>query len=377
MAVSSTAVHVAIKLVLGGINYLFCKLALDLLRGEDNAAKPGLLTLSAFLSLFIVGLPLYAQEVKTRRAEARKDGIAPASFYTWTSHALCFIPGIFEFIALYLSMSGNSILPATIMVFMKATRVLWSALLSIFFLGRKLYGYHWVGVALTFVGLFPIIWVQAQTGQSNDADTIKTAMALASVFACEFFRAIRVILEENLMKEKHYSPEFVQYAEGYSGLILSILALILLHAVGWENSIESMELLATKPWGTTFFVLHTLAHGLVNFSSNVVTKLLSSVHNAIISEMRIIVVWGPEFLIGALTAGYALKKPLGKVFTPLYLVDIPGFMIITASAFIYSGKLKVPMSCLYPKESIVGIKDVEKVASPTTNDCCSEKACTH
>ena len=258
MAVSTTSVHIAIKLVLGGINYLFCKLALDLLRGEDNAARPGLMTLSTFLSLFIVGLPLYANEVKTRRAAARNEGIAPTSFYTWTSHALCFIPGLFEFIAVYLSMSGNSILPATIMVFMKATRVLWSALLSIFYLGRKLYGYHWVGVALTFIGLFPIIWVQAQTGKSssNDADaTMKQSMALAAVFACEFFRAIRVILEESLLKEKHYSPEFVQYAEGYSGLILSFLALILLHAIGWENSVESMELLATKPWGTFFFVL--------------------------------------------------------------------------------------------------------------------------
>ena len=349
MAISATAFHVTIKLIIGAINYLFCKLALDLLRGEEDAPKPGLMTLSVFLSLFLVAIPIYVSEVKTRPADATKTGKAPDALYTWTSHAFCITPTIFEFIATYLSMSGNSSLPATIMLFMKATRVLWSALLSILFLKSKLYGYHWVGIALSFIGLLPIIWVQAQTSRSNDADTFKTSIALASVFACEFFEAVRGIFEENLIKDKQFSPALVQYVEGYCGVILSIALLIILHTVGYEDSIETITLLSTKPWGTAFFILHTICCGLVNYSSNILTKLLSSVHNAIISQVRIIVVWGPEFVIGGVTAGFA--RPLGRSFSPIYLCDIPGFLILAASAFVYSGKMRLPISCLYPQHS--------------------------
>jgi len=380
MAVSSLTIHVIVKLVLGGLNYIFCKAALDLL-AEGDMTKPGIMTLSAFFSLFIVGLPLYVQEIKTDRETARKENTVAVPRYSWGSHWLSIIPGVLEWIAMYLSMSANSYLPATIMVFMKATRVLWSALLTKYLLHRKLYGYHWLGVALTFVGLGPIILVQSMEVSNTNVSTATQVIAFACVFACEFFRAIRVILEERLLKEKEYSPEFVQYVEGYIGVILSILALVVLQFSGREDTMDSLEKLGSNGYALLFFTTHTIVHGLVNYSSNVVTKVLSSVHNAIISEMRIMIVWGPEFVIGWLYTAYNLHGILykGKKFCALKLVDIPGFIIIAASAFIYSGKLKVPMRSLYPEELVVVDKgnDIEKVASPTTNDCCSEKACTH
>jgi drug/metabolite transporter (DMT)-like permease len=370
----STRVHVINKLFLGGLNYLFCKFSLELLKGEDGKGKACLLTFSSFFSLFLIGLPIYGLETKQAKNAAKAEGAAPYSGSTWAMHALAAIPGVFEFIAVLLSMYANSFLPATIMVFMKATRVLWSALMSKYALGKVLYGYHWLGVALTFIGLAPIIMVQQITPKhEKDATQVQFMTAIAAVFLCEFFRAIRVILEEKLMKEKNYSCSFVQLVEGYTGLILTVIAMIVAQFQGWEDNTETLSVMKAKPLGCFFFVLHTLIHGTVNYSSNYVTKLLSSVHNAIISEMRIAVVWGPEFLIYLVTQHTSNK--IGKHWSYWHFLDIPGFLIIAASAFIYSGILKVKfMPSLYPALPATE-KDLEKVASPTTNDCCSEKAC--
>jgi drug/metabolite transporter (DMT)-like permease len=387
MVVSTKTLHIFNKLVLGGLHYLFVKGAIDLLKHDSvtgKEAKAGLMTFGAFFSLFIVALPVYVQEIKADRAAARKENLPAVDRYTWLSHGLTIIPGLLEWIAMYLSNRGNSVLPATIMVFMKATRVLWSALLSKFALKRALYGYHWLGVVLTFVGLAPVMAVEYMVTLDSKSSANDMIIPLACVIACEFFRAIRVILEERLLKDKGFSPAFVQYVEGYIGIVVSIVALIILqfatvegHPV--EDTMNSFQTLGSNGYCLSYFLVHCCIYGSINYSSNVVTKLLSSVHNAIISEMRIMVVWGPEFIVGWAYATYKLEGVLyeAKQFKWLKLIDIPGFIIIAASAFIYSGKLKVPISWLYPTETVVEVKDVEKVASPTTNDCCSEKACTH
>ena len=375
MAVSSTNIHVIIKLFLGGINYLFCKFSLDLLKVDDQK-RIGLMTLSNFMSLFLVGLPIYANELSTAKAASRKIGAAPYITSTWSDHGLAILPGFLEFVAVFLSMYANSYLPATIMVFMKATRVLWSALMSKYWLGRKLYGYHWFGVLLTFIGLVPIIYVQQATGdKKKGTGDNKAVFAFIAVALCEVFRAIRVTLEERLMKERNQSCAFVQYVEGYAGVILSIVLLVYRHCMDLEDSTRTLDIIAESKLGCLMLICHTIAHGVTNYSSNYVTKVLSSVHNAIISEMRIMVVWGPEFLIYLLTVN-RLAKPLGKEWNILNLIDIPGFIIIASSAFIYSGILRVPcMPSLYPKEVTESVKDIENVETLTAT--CSEGSFSH
>ena len=361
-----TAIHVFIKLVIGGFNYLFCKITLDAYKnraglGKDDYAlknKPAMMTISTFLSLFMVAIPIYIHEI---RKSSNKG-------YSLSLHGVLAIAGSLEMIAVYLSMFGNTILPASILVFFKATRVLWSALLSKYVLKRRLYMYHWVAVAMTFIGLVPIGIVQAYVGKKKDSSMAWQCVAFGMVFLCEFFRAVRIIIEERLMKEKGVSPGFVQFVEGYSGLILAITLAFVLHTAGAENLVDSISTLSVDGhWHIALWLsIHTVCHGLVNYSSTVVTKLLSSVHNAIISEMRILVVWLPEFIIF-----WIGLENYGKEWSFLCLLDLPGFAIIVASAFIYSGTLRLPFPFLYP-----AAQD-EKVVSPSTNDGHAHEHCDH
>ena len=363
-----TAYHVFIKLVIGGLNYLVCKLTLDSFKKEAHQeSKPGLMTLSTFLSLFFVALPLILSEYRERRAAGSIKG----GLYSWATHGTLAIAGTLEMVAVYLSMYGNTVLPASMLVFMKATRVLWSALLSKHILKRKLYGHHWVGVALTFIGLIPIAGVTIMHSKPKaDVPQWLQYAALAMVFFCEFFRAVRIIIEERLLKEKGVTPTFVQYVEGYSGLTLALILIAVLQGIGKENTADSFQAMGEHWPIMVLFGMHTLFHGLVNYSSTVVTKLMSSVHNAIISEMRIIVVWAPEFIIGAMYAigqGKDREAKYGKLFHLDYLFDIPGFAIVVASALIYNGTMKLPFKGLYPRET-------KETVSPSTQDGNLERA---
>ncbi len=119
-----------------------------------------------------------------------------------------------------------------------------------------------------------------------------------------------------------------------------------------EDLAHSGEVLIGKGSGkyaktaVVLFIWHTLLVGLVNYSSTVVTKRLSSVHNAIFSELRIFIVWIVEFILAII-----YNKEHGVAFHPLYLVEIIGFAIIVLSAFVYSGKYMIPFTnALYPQD---------------------------
>lgn len=377
--------HIISKVVIGGLNYLVVKLFLDMTlhkHAQGSQKKSALLTFSNFVSLVLLGLPLFWQELRQLRATGEKNP------YNLSANIALWLPGVLECLAVFMSMKGNEVLPASILVFMKATRVFWSALLTLFYLRRPVYKFMWLGVVLAAAGLLPIMLIAGPKKEAKALANGKTGenatgaemfVAGCMVALCELARAIRVILEEQQMKVHGRSPMFVQWVEGYIGLIVSTLLLVFVHfAVPDNNKFHedlgnSMDAIVGQAepeleyakCAVFLFIWHTVLVGLVNYSSNVVTHRLSSVHNAIFSEARIVVVWIPEFLLG---------KKFGYAFKPLYLLEIIGFAMIVLSAFVYSGKYKIPgTDFLYPKDHPLVSGNAPAVAKPGSPSTSSER----
>eukprot|EP00494_Astrolonche_serrata_P026108 UN26369 len=72
----------------------------------------------------------------------------------WKVYGLIGIPAFFDLVATTLSGIGLLWVDASVYQMLRGSLMIFSAILSIVFLGRKLKPYHWIGISITSVAIF-------------------------------------------------------------------------------------------------------------------------------------------------------------------------------------------------------------------------------
>lgn len=304
-----------------------------------------------------------------------KPGVTKVDKMTFVNMIL---PSLMEFIGQTMFMFGVMNIPMSLSLTLKGARVVFSALLLVVFLKRKLFAFHWTAIALTLVGIVVSSLKEIiEPSSSKKNDTTSVLIGIALVLGGEFIRSGRTVLEEKLMKKLKYDALLVVGLQGLYALVLSIPALFVANAI--QTSKGSLEDLTTT-WNQ--FTSSSIVLGIslttpitvpgLFISGAYVTKLMSAVHNALTTIITNSIVW----MLGIIV--FYIDSTRGEKLVPLSSVQLVGFFIVLFSSLMYDAIIRIPKIFFYPvdraaasgagssEKSVLGITSDTDLASEET-----------
>jgi len=220
---------------------------------------------------------------------------------------------------------------------LRGSVVIFTGLLSKFWLKRVLVGYHWAGMflvlaGLVFVGITGFLEGSGGSGASNPI------LGDAIIIAAQVIVATQMVLEEKILTKYPDVPVLCAVGwEGFFGMFYMLILATLFTFFGGTS---------LPPWNA-FDAIDQIYHnyeiGLVllgtvcsiaffNFSGLSVTKVMSATTRMVLDSIRTVVIWA--FCVFA-TKPYDSKEPLQTLtqYTPF---QVAGFVILLMGTFVYN-----------------------------------------
>jgi hypothetical protein len=262
--------------------------------------------------------------------------------YGGRSVALVAIPSALDMVSTVMSVFGAPWISLSLAFIFKGARVVFSALLTVIILKRRLYAHHWTGVVLCIAGLV----VAASSQLFSEPSTF---VGVLLVLGSEMFKGMRIVVEEKFMKDNHLDPCFLVGIEGlYGSLIFSITLIVVWLGIGgsdggsFENLGDTLFRISNSPGLIALFCIYPVITCVTSVVSAVVTRNLSAVHNGLISVLRVGILWVVELVLFYSLSDSLFGKQLGEPWTRYSALKLVGFLIVLFSTLLYDEDIRIP-----------------------------------
>lgn len=388
--ISKTTCYILGLLVFGSLNTLTTKIQFEMVSvGIDGESKhfqkPWFGTLTMFLGMCIVlvihfiNVAMRAKKVDEKRIHLLETGNSAnvesvPSF--WKAAKLISIPAILDLVATGFCFIGLLSVPASVSQLMRASMIIFSAILSVTFLKRKLLGYHWFGVflctlAIALVGYANMMAANTESGPVDPHRPSQSMVlfGMALIVLGQIVQASQVVFEEKLLRGYSIEPFHIVGMEGCVGTIAMILIVFpILYLVPGndagntaENLIDTFAMLQNSRSLQYLVLLYIFSVFTYNMSGILVTYALSAVHRTMLEASRTAVIWIIDLVIHywiAPTSSY------GEVWTVWSWLQLAGFGVLILGQSVYSEIIKVPGFYYPPRPIVAKIESIQ--ASPAS-----------
>lgn len=341
--------HVALvvgMLVTGSTNTLSKKLAYDsTARGLDGTVKkwdkPWTCTLVMFLGEAMCML-FFLNRVRASRSRGKRKGLETEPLLDVATHAsmnsaggdggaavggrrasadhthvegtvpsasswcVCLLPALCDVGGTTVSGIGLLFTSASVFQMLRGSIIVFAALLSVAFLDRKLYAFHWSGLFLTVVGI-SVVGVSSYmhaSGSNKPGGGHLEMLGNVLVIGSQLLSAVQMVVEEKYLKGRNLPSEFVVGAEGCFGVLLMVFIMlpITYFLPGkdgdgvHENAIDAFVMLGNNMGLLITVLLYWCSIAFYNFFGLSVAKSLSSVHRTLIDACRTTLVWSIDIV---------------------------------------------------------------------------------
>jgi drug/metabolite transporter (DMT)-like permease len=299
----------------------------------------------------------------------KEDPSAPNP--SWKTIKGVWLPSVLDLLNTILGNVGLLWVSPSIYQMTRGSVVIFSALLSVKWLGRTLRSFHYwailmVIVAVVLVGLAGIEATKdgdddgscgddddGGGGGGDDDDSGgagNVIMGLLFIVAAQAVTAVQFITEEEFMNEfkaTKLDPVALVGFEGLWGLVyFAVIAPIMTYtppsdeaiSIVWhEDFNDTFVQLSNSPTIVWLCVGYFVTILMYNVSANVVTKVLSAVVRSILEACRTLGVW-----MVSLIFFYVGQKCIGEEWTNWSLLELFGFVVLIAGTFSYKALIKLP-----------------------------------
>jgi drug/metabolite transporter (DMT)-like permease len=219
---------------------------------------------------------------------------------------------------------------AAVVQMMRSTKLLVTFFVSIKILERKQHFHHYVGVFVTFSGLFFV--VLASLGHSKHHGKLEghkdqAGFALFLCVCAEIMNSGLYLYQDVITKRYDVQPIELVGKMGIIGICLSAIALCVLNPLSLESTPKALEKLSDSGTLVVTILVYVLCAAMFELSSVSVSKEGSAVHRAMIDVSRSALIWGIELSLNWIS------------FKILHLL---GFILIITGTLVYNGLLTVP-----------------------------------
>lgn len=339
---------------------------------EVTFSKPWFVTLNMLAGMLFVGLVDKCWRALRRSPTVRSD-IGMHEMFLEKSHMLkpsyeqkvmiIAIPAALDMFGVALLSVGMMYLPASIWQMLRGGSIIFCGILSVLFLKRKLYAYHWLGIFLCLCGL-GIVGLSSVLTSDDDDDVADLVFGMGVVLAGQAVQAGQVIAEEYLMKDIDIPAMQIVGWEGFWGTLLMIVVVYPVlwflqgsdhgHVEDWQDTLAMLTHSPTLMWLVALYVFSCATY---NASGISVTGVLSGTHRQMIDASRTSVIW----IVGLTVHLIKPDAQLGEEWTNYSYLQLVGFFILLMGQSIYSGLLIIPK--LYREPTHVDMKQFDTPGS--------------
>jgi drug/metabolite transporter (DMT)-like permease len=385
--ISKTTAYIVGLLVFGSLNTLTTKIQFELAsRGIDGEKKhfkkPWFGTLTMFLGMCIVLVIHFINVLIRQRPQKTKDmevhllqsgkdnGLKHATF--WQASKLIAIPAILDLIATALCFVGILFNSASVFQMLRGSMIIFSTILSVVFLRKKLHAYHWTGVALCCAAIVLVSYSNMMATVGSAASSIpqsKVIFGMVLIVVGQVIQASQVVIEEKLLRGyTGIEPFQIVGMEGVWGTLAMLLiffpALYLIAGSDTgscqENLLDTIVMMQNNKGLQYLVLLYVFSVFTYNMSGILVTYALSSVHRTMLEASRTAVIWIIDLVIH-----YWIypSSSFGEQWTSWSWLQLAGFGLLILGQSVYSELVRVP-GLFYPPRPIVAIESIQ--ASPAS-----------
>lgn len=257
-------------------------------------------------------------------------------------------PALLDATCVSILMMGALYIPMSLTMTLKGVRIVYSTFLVMVIFKRKQYSWNILGVGVAMVGVSLAALSAILNSPQLQSDCL---IGVGLVLLSEFIKALMVVVEEYLMKKQHCDPFFMIGLQGCWGTVILIAGLLLSWLVvpgkdegsSLESIPSTLAMIADSPAVIGIISALPVLIAAHFMCSVMVTKLLSSVHNAMASVLMTALVWLIELVVNA------INPKLGNKWGPYSVLQLVGFGLVTLALCIYDGKLlRLPWLLTYP-----------------------------
>ena len=292
-----------------------------------------------------------------RRGKQASDKNEAYATITCSSSLICILPAFCDIGGTTLSGIGLLFTSASVFQMLRGSIIVFTAILSVIFLKRKLMGYHYLGLSLTIAGV-TLVGISSIIGAGGSTSTASSASSMVflgniMVILSQLMSATQMVVEEKFLKGRKLPPEFVVGCEGMFGII--VMLTVVLPVVGFatpgldgggshEDPIDAAEMISSNFRLASLVGAYWISIAFYNFCGLAVAKSLSSVHRCLIDACRTIIVWSLDLVLFYTTSQYGEKWNPESSY-----IQLIGFAVMIVGTFIYYKVVRLPF-CQYEEE---------------------------
>eukprot|EP00737_Agarophyton_chilense_P004485 gb/GEZJ01005679.1/.p1 GENE.gb/GEZJ01005679.1/~~gb/GEZJ01005679.1/.p1 ORF type:complete len:483 (-),score=57.62 gb/GEZJ01005679.1/:143-1591(-) len=351
----STPTAVGGMIVFGTACSLLAKLiysvqAPNIYGGQSNYEKPWLQVLAMFTGMSICIL----LDLPRRRAHARQPAAdtpatpteerlllvahSPDAQKPPASVWIISIPTLFDLFATACGTTGLLYTTVSVYQMLRGAMLVWTAILSIVFLKRRLTTLNYAGIVLCVVGIVMVglanIWVEQSSASRNEI-----IFGITVILVGQVLQAAQTVMEEFLLQDLQMSSVRVVAWEGLFGMahcLLWVFPIVYLLPGGDHGHLEDVLdafYMLTHSWAVAGIILTDMTMMLFyNVFGMEVTDSLSAVHRVVIETLRTLAVWIADLVIFYLISGRTLGEPL----TQYSWLQLLGFCVLVMGTILYN-----------------------------------------
>jgi len=283
----------------------------------------------------------------------RQDISSP--FYIFLFPACCDVVGngLGGVGMLYISAAAWQMLRGSLIVF--------TSVLSVVFLGRRLYAYNWAAVIMSVFGL---VLVGVSVLLDDEREYVSVSFGIVLTIISQFFTAFQCVLEELLVKRYQCAPEQVVGYEGAWGVCIMVLVLAVMYEVpgsdsgSYENVVDSISMVADSHILFGFVLLYLISISLFKFLGVAISGNLTSLHRTMNDALRTAFVWVAQLVLyyaGSETYGVGLKRHSW--------MQLLGFILLVVGSLVNHTVVRLPFF-YYPQVTTNSFRQLSFAASP-------------
>jgi drug/metabolite transporter (DMT)-like permease len=252
---------------------------------------------------------------------------------------------------------GLTLTYASVFQMLRGSVVIFTGLLSVWFLKRKLHGYHWLGMSLVLLGLL-LVGLSSVLDGGTSSNAPNPLLGDLFVIVAQLVVAIQMVLEEKYIGK--YDVPALQAVgwEGVFGFCLMSCLLIIFQFIPGSangNKLENTPDAIYQLGGSSIILLATLGNlvsiAFFNFFGISVTKEMSATTRMVLDSVRTFIIWTFSLIVGWQVFGW---------------LQVAGFVLLLTGTCVYQKILVLPF--MRPPAEGEAASTQQKLLDPTSTE---------
>ncbi|XP_036437920.1 solute carrier family 35 member F6 [Colossoma macropomum] len=220
--------------------------------------------------------------------------------------------------------------------------IIFTGLLSVAFLGRRLVASQWVGILITIVGLVVVGLADFISGNRDQHKLSEVITGDLLIIMAQIIVSVQMVLEEKFVYKHNVHPLKAVGTEGFFGFVILSFLLIPMYFIPvgnfgsnprqvLEDALDAFCQIGHKPLILLALLGNTVSIAFFNFAGISVTKEISATTRMVLDSLRTLVIWVMSLALGWET---------------FHGLQILGFIILLIGTGLYNGLHKPLMAKL-------------------------------